>query len=237
MNRFRLPRRLESWFARISALTVCVTLLFAPGPVDAGDNPEQELIDQARLTVEAFTTHPDMKETLRELGPQTRALFIVPDFARWGFVVGGGGGKGVLIVREPRTGFWSQPIFYNVSSLTVGAQVGAEVSEIIVVVRSQKGVEEFYGTGFKLGAGAGLATGPTGTGTSVHGLDADMVAYARKKGIFGGVALGGALVNIAADANRAYYGEPATPRDIVEGSVGNPRSLDLRDAASKLIKE
>ena len=110
------------------------------------------------------------------------------------------------------------------------------MSEIIVVVRSKKGVEEFYGTGFKLGAGAGLASGPTGTGTSVHGLDADMLAYARKKGVFGGIALGGALVNIAADANGAYYGQPATPQDILEGMVGNPRSLDLRNAARKMIE-
>lgn len=236
MNRLRLPRGRESWFGRIPALVLFATLLFAPVQVHAGDNPEQELIDQARLTVEAFTTEPNMKETLRELGPQARALFIVPDFARWGFVVGGGGGKGLLIVREPNTGFWSQPIFYSVGSLTVGAQVGAAVSEIIVVVKSEKAVEDFYSGGFTLGAGAGLAAGPTGTGTSVHGLDADMLAYARKKGVFGGITLGGALVNIAADANRAHYGQPATPRDIVKGDVSNPRSLDLRDAARKLVE-
>jgi len=236
MNRFRLLRRRERWFARIPALTVCAALLFAPVPMHASDNPEQELIDQARVTVEAFTADPEMDETLRKLGPQARALFIVPDFARWGFVVGGGGGKGLLIVREPRTGFWSQPIFYNVGSLTVGVQVGADVSEIIVVVTSEKGLEDFYSGGFKLGASAGLARGPTGTGTSMHGLNADMVAYARKKGIFGGVALGGALINTAADANRAYYGQHATPQDILEGKVVNPRSLDLRNVARKMIE-
>ncbi|WP_455379498.1 lipid-binding SYLF domain-containing protein [Petrachloros mirabilis] len=208
-----------------------------PVPTGAADSPQQELVDQARATVEVFTADSEMREALRELGPQARALFIVPDFARWGFVVGGGGGKGVLIVRELRTGFWSQPIFYNVSSLTVGAQVGADVSEIIVVVISEKGVEDFYGGEFKLGAGTGLAKGPSGKGTSVHGLDADMLAYARNKGVFGGIAVGGALINIAEDANNHYYGEPTTPRDIVEGKVGNPRSLDLRNAASKLIKQ
>lgn len=211
-----------------------VTLI--PPYAGAADSPQQQLVDQARATVEAFTTDPEMKKTLRELGSQARALFIVPDFARWGFVVGGGGGKGLLIVREPHTGFWSQPIFYSVGSLSVGAQVGAEVSEIIVVVKSEKGVEDFYSGGFKLGAGAGLAAGPAGKGTSVHGLAADKLAYARKKGVFGGIVLGGALVNIAEDANRAYYGSPTTPREIIEGKVANPRSLDLRNTARRLFE-
>lgn len=62
-----------------------------------------------------------------------------------------------------------------------------------------------------------------------------MLAYARKNGVFGGFAVGGALINLAADANHAYYGESVTPRDIVKGNVGNPRSLNLRNAASELI--
>ena len=207
--------------------------------VQAGsvDNPQRQLVDQARATVEAFTSDPGLKEALTELGPQARALFILPDFVRWGFVVGGGTGKGILMVRGEKTGRWSQPVFFNVSALNLGAQVGADVSEIIVVIRTQKALEQFYGTSFKLGAGAGLAKGPTGEGTSVHGVGGDMVAYARKKGAFAGAALGGALVSVAEDANRAYYAEQATPRDIVEGKVVNPRSLDLRNAASKLINK
>lgn len=64
-----------------------------------------------------------------------------------------------------------------------------------------------------------------------------MVAYARKRGVFAGAALGSALVSVAADANRAYYVEQVTPRDIVGGRVVNPRSLDLRNAAAKLINK
>jgi lipid-binding SYLF domain-containing protein len=215
---------------------LCAIVILIPALAAAADSSQQQLVDQARATVEAFTADADMKEALRELGPQTRALFIVPDFSRWGFVVGGGGGQGLLTVREPRTGFWSQPVFYNVGSLNIGVQIGADVSEIIVVVRSDKAVEDFYSGGFKLGASTGLAKGPSGKGVSVHGLDADMLAYARKKGVFGGVALGGALINIASDANRLYYKEPAAPRDIIEGKVSNPRSLDLRNAARKMIE-
>jgi lipid-binding SYLF domain-containing protein len=63
-----------------------------------------------------------------------------------------------------------------------------------------------------------------------------MLAYARKKGLYVGVALGGALITVAENASGVYYGRSATPREIIEGGVGNPRSLELRHAASQLIK-
>ena len=224
---------------RVAGIVGCalwaMTMLL-PGWASAAFNPQQELVDEAKATVEAFNTDAGTKEALRKLGPEARAIFILPDFFRWGFLVGGASGRGLLIVRDEQTGRWSQPVFYDVASMNIGAQVGTDVSEIIVVVRSKKGVEQFYGAGFKLGASAGLATGPTGTGTSTHGLNADMVAYARKKGLFAGVALGGAVVTVAESANGAYYGRSATPREIIEGSVTNPRSLDLGHATRKLFE-
>ena len=222
--------------AGIVGCALCVLIILVPVSASAANSPQQELVDQAEATVEAFTADAGMKEALRELAPEVRAVFILPDFFRWGFLVGGASGKGLLIVRDEKTGQWSQPVFYNVASMNIGAQVGADVSEIIVVVRSKKGVEQFYSSGFKLGAGAGLAAGPTGTGTSAHGLNADMLAYARKKGLFAGVALGGAVVTVAESANGGYYGRSATPREIVEGGVGNPRSLELCHATRNLFE-
>ena len=222
--------------AGIVACTLCVLTILLPASASAVYSPQQDLVDEAGATVDAFTTDAGMKEALRELGPEVRAVFILPDFFRWGFLVGGASGRGLLVVRDEKTGLWSQPVFYNVASMNIGAQVGADVSEIIVVVRSKKGVEQFYGSGFKLGAGAGVAAGPTGTGTSAHGLKADMLAYARKKGLFVGVALGGAVVTVAESANGAYYGRSATPREIIEGSVTNPRSLELGHATRKLFE-
>lgn len=212
-----------------------ITVLL-PVWASASVSPQQELVDEAGATVEAFTTDAEIKKMLRQPAQGVRALFILPDFFRWGFLVGGASGNGLLIVRDEKTGLWSQPVFYNVASMNVGAQVGADVSEIIVVVRSKKGVEQFYGSGFKLGASVGLAAGPTGTGTAAHGLNADMRAYARKKGLFVGVALGGAMITVAENANGAYYGRSVTPREIIKGSVSNPRSVDLRNATRKLFE-
>ena len=198
---------------------------------------QQQLVEKARFTLENFTADPGLKDSLRELSKEARAMFIVPQLLRGAFVFGGAGGSGVLLVREEKTGNWSQPVFYTIGSASFGLQIGGDASELVLVVRSQKGLEEFYRSDFKLGANVGIAAGPVGGGASVHGIAADIIAYARKKGAYAGMALDGAWVAVSDESNRAYYGQPVRPVDIVvKGSVSNPKSLDLRASAAKLMK-
>ncbi|GKS59377.1 hypothetical protein YTPLAS18_29040 [Nitrospira sp.] len=223
---------------RAPEMVLLLALLVHVSPVvgHAADRAQQQMVDQARATLEAFTADPKMKTVFHELAPQAKALLILPDYFRWGLVVGGASGTGVLMVREEHTGYWSQPAFYNVSSLNLGPQVGANVSEIVVVIRSDQVVRDFYEANFKLGGSAGLAAGSSGKGTSAHGIPAEVVAYARETGLFAGVAFGGALVTIGEHANGTYYGKPVSPRDIIEGRVKNPGTSALREAARALLE-
>lgn len=198
---------------------------------------QQQLVDKAKMTLEGFTADAGLKGSLKQLGEDAKGLFIVPQFMRGAFMFGGAGGSGVLIARDEKTGKWSDPLFYNIGSASFGLQVGADVSEIVMVVRTQKGLEQFYTNDFKLGANVGVAVGPVGAGTSAKGMTADVVAYAKKKGAFAGIALDGSMVTISNDSNKAYYGKEVRPTDvIVKKEVGNPKSLDLREAAEKLLK-
>ena len=166
-----------------------VTLAFSAEAV-----AQQQLVDKAQLTLEAFASDPQLKDQLKGLSKDARALFIVPQFMRGAFIFGGAGGSGVLIARDEKTGRWGDPVFYNIGSASFGAQIGADVSEMVLVVRTPKGLEEFFTNDFKLGAKAGMATGPVGAGMSVQGIAADIVSYARQKGAFAGMALDGAFV-------------------------------------------
>jgi len=198
---------------------------------------QQRLVDKARLTLLAFAADPGLQAALREWTPETRALFIVPQFLRGAFVFGGAGGSGLLLVRNEKTGNWGDPVFYTIGSASFGLQVGGDVSEIVLLVRTTKGLEEFYHSDFKLGANAGMAIGPVGEGASVHGLAADIIAYAKKKGVFAGIAINGAFVAVADEANEAYYGRPVRPTDIaIKQSAYNPQSLDLRNTATTVMK-
>jgi lipid-binding SYLF domain-containing protein len=222
----------------LASIVLAVFVGMMPAPAGSGDFAEQQLlVDKAKLTLEAFTADPSLKDALRDLGPQAKALFVIPQFMRGAFIFGGAGGSGVLLVREDKTGKWSQPVFYNIGSASFGLQVGGDVSEIVLVVRTKKGLEEFYLNDFKLGANTGMAVGPVGGGASVHGIAADIVSYAKKKGVFAGIAVEGATVTVSNDSNTAYYGKAVRPTDIIlKGDVSNPKSLPLREAATKLMK-
>jgi len=209
----------------------------ATSALAADATEQQQLVDKAKMTVEAFATDPGVGPATREMKGEAKALFIVPQFLRGAFVFGGAGGSGVLMVRDEKTKQWSEPAFYTIGSASFGLQIGGDVSEMIFVVRNQKGLEEFYRTDFKLGADASMAVGPVGEGAHAKGITADLVAYAKKKGAFVGMAVDGSTIAVSDDSNAAYYSKPVRPTDIiVKHSVSNPKSADLRNAAGKLMQ-
>jgi lipid-binding SYLF domain-containing protein len=166
---------------------------------------------------------------------KAKGLFIVPQLLRGAFVFGGTGGSGILLVRDAESGEWSQPAFYNIGAVSFGLQAGADMSELIIVVRTQKGLEEFYRTDFKLGADVGVSIGPLGSSAAMEGISADLVSFGRTKGAFMGMALNGALIAVSDDSNAAYYGKPVRPSEIVvKKAVSNPGSADVRRAMDEM---
>lgn len=228
---------LSANIGRSGVIMALLSMLFASPTFAADAAAQQQLVDKAQLTLEAFASDSQLRDQFKQLRKEARALFIIPQFMRGAFIFGGAGGSGVLIARDEKTGKWGDPVFYNIGSASFGAQIGADVSEMVLVVRTRKGLEEFFTNDFKLGANAGMATGPVGAGMSAQGIAADIVSYARQKGAFAGMALDGAFVSVSNDSNQAYYGKPVRPTDIiVKKEIGNPKSLQLRAAAEKLMK-
>ncbi|MET0516679.1 MAG: lipid-binding SYLF domain-containing protein [Nitrospiraceae bacterium] len=218
---------------------VFVSVLLMAIPMRAEDPSEQQLlVDKARITLDRFRDDPGMKDFLQEISGDSRGLFIMPEFMRGAFVIGGAGGRGVLLVRQEGAEQWRGPIFYTVASASFGLQAGADITEVVLVIKTQKGVEEFYKRNFKLGLNAGMAVGPVGSGSSVHGIKADMVSYGLKKGAFVGIAADGALMTVSDDWNAAYYGKQLGPSDIIMKQEGNnPASQDLHRAATSLMPQ
>lgn len=209
----------------------------ATSAVAADASEQQQLVEKAKMTVDAFAVDPGVGPATREMKGEAKALFIVPQLMRGAFVFGGAGGSGVLLVRDEKTRKWSEPVFYTIGSASFGLQIGADVSEMIFVVRNQKGLEEFYRNDFKLGADASMAVGPVGEGAHAKGITADLVSYAKKQGAFVGMAMDGSIIAVSDESNTAYYGKPVRPTDIVvKQSVSNPKSADLRNAAMKLMQ-
>lgn len=203
-------------------------------PVSASD--QQALVDRARITFESFMADPNMT-WLQENLHTAKGLVIVPSLLKAGFIFGGSGGSGVLIVPDAKTGNWSQPAFYTIGSVTFGLQIGGEAAEVIMYARTQKAVDRMLTSRLKFGGDTSISVGPVGAGAKAN-VVADILSFSRSKGAFAGLSLEGAVVSVRDKWNSNYYGKPVSPVDIlVKNAVSNPGSAELREAVAKAAKK
>lgn len=175
---------------------------------------------------------PD-KAIPQDLLREAKAIAVVPDVIKAGFVFGGRRGEGLVSIKSP-DGTWSNPSFITLTGGSVGFQAGVSATDVILVFRTQRGVNGIVDGKFTIGADASAAAGPVGR-TAHASTDAQMKAeiysYSRSRGLFAGVALDGSALRIDQDANAAVYGAGITPRRIFEGGVTNVPGpvVDFRD--------
>jgi len=206
-------------------------VIFA-NPTTATEPVEQQgLVDKARVTFENFMVDKqNFGEWFRKNLHEAKGLLIVPTLLKGGYILGGSGGTGVLVVKDAKTGLWSQPAFYRMGSVTFGLLIGGEAAEVIMMVRTQKAVDKLLTSSFKLGGDASIAAGPVGGGAK-SSVMTDIISYARSKGAYAGVSLEGGMIMTWPKWNQAYYGQAVTPVEIlVEKSVSNPGATQLIEA-------
>jgi len=222
---------------RIIGILVMATLLVAgiSGPARASDAMDaRHLVEKATITLNDFDKAKDMS-AFRDLLKDAKGVFISPQILKGAFVVGASGGSGVFMVRDATTGEWSQPAFYTIGAASFGLQIGGEASEVVLLAMTDRGVSALLSDSVKLGADVGVAAGPVGVGASAAtaNLSADILSFARSKGLFAGISLDGAVVKVRDSLNNAYYGAMVTPTDIlVKRTVMNRHSERLISAIS-----
>ena len=211
---------------------VAVTLIGA-WPAGAASDIEkpEELVAASLVSFNNMSADPNMTWFRNNIG-SAKAILIYPRVIRAGFIFGGSGGSGALLQKDDKSGVWSYPAFFTMGSGSFGLQAGVDFAEVVMLVMTQKGMDSMLSTSFKLGADASVAAGPVGAG--VKAQLADILVFSRSKGVFGGVAVEGAVIKPRDQWNSAYYGKPVRTVDItIRRSVGNPGADDLRLAVAK----
>ncbi len=185
----------------------------------------QVVVENANRTFMHFVMDPNMVWFRNNLD-NARGLLIVPKLGRGGFIIGGSGGRGLLLGRDSETGNWSQPAFYTMGSASIGLQIGGELSEVIFMIMSNRGLDAMLSTKAQLGADMSVAAGPVGTGT--RAATADVLSFARSKGAFAGLTVEGSIINPDDARNTAYYSEAVRPLDIlIRRKVYNTHASEL----------
>jgi len=202
----------------LTALWILLSLCPAAG--HAADLTElEEIVDEARLTFARFAGHPNLT-WFQDRTREASAVFIAPRVTRAGYLFGASWGTGVLLVRDPSTGRWSEPAFYSVTGASFGLQIGVLTSEIVAVATNSDAADEMLDGAFTLGVSGVVGIGRMGGGiggsietTSGTGV----VTLSTTTGLFAGAAVGATLVLVRDGANELYYGQPVAPADLTEG--------------------
>src|SRR5260221_1612602 len=171
----------------LDVLALCDTFAGPPGARAAPRAvPEQRgLVNPPRAT---FRRLGDLSE-FREHEREARGYLIVPRAWRVGLIFGGSGGRGVLVTRG-RTGEWNGPSFYTVGTASFGLQAGVDVSDIVVLVMTQRGMNALLSPSLRLGMDASVAAGPAGRrARRPPRPDTDFIYFKRAPGLLARVSL------------------------------------------------
>ncbi|MFC3123960.1 lipid-binding SYLF domain-containing protein [Pseudoroseomonas globiformis] len=208
--------------------------LLSPRPAQA-QAEQQAVVDRSTLAVQELlgpNTAQQPNDAVSLLR-RARAVMVCPQVFRAGFIFGGQGGDCVLVARDG-AGSWSSPAFYGLGSGSIGFQIGVQDAMIMMVILTNKGLSALMDSQFKIGADASIAVAVIGggiAGATTAAVGADIVTFAKTRGLYAGISLDGSLLSARSEWNRAYYGQGYGARQIViDMAAYNPGADPLRAA-------
>ncbi|WP_051608954.1 lipid-binding SYLF domain-containing protein [Fodinicurvata fenggangensis] len=216
------------------ALTLMAALLQQVATAAADQRQDAEdIVIKAETTLKSMLRDPEQGELANYIR-QAEAVLIFPRLLKGGFIIGAEGGNGLLVVKGDDDE-WSSPAFYTLASGSIGLQIGGQVSEAVFTVMNKGAVQSILNDQVKFGGDVSVALGPMGKGlgaSTTTNMDADMLAFSRTEGLFGGGALEGAGMFRKDGLNAAYYDAAGVePQQIViDRRYHNPQADGLREA-------
>ncbi len=241
--RATMPGRCRNFFTRapaagrsLAVLAFCLLLLFLGSPARAQVDQEKT-VNNALSTVERMKTDENFQQSFQNDLKKARAVLIVPDLYKGGFILGGQYGNGVLLAHLP-DGSWGYPAFYTMEGGSLGLQIGLASNSIMFIINSDKGLHAILANQFKFGADAGITFVIVGAGlgaSTTSNMGADITAISLSGvGLYGGLSLEGTALSPRESWDAAYYGQNLSSRAIIlDNTASNPQADRLRDILAR----
>ncbi len=198
----------------------------AQNPAPTSRTMGKEARDAADQVTKATDVVRQMEQDsgMRKVLQQAQGIFIVPEYGRAALGIGAAGGEGVLLVKHG--GKWSDPAFYNIGGVSIGAQAGAEGGAIAMILHNQKAVNSFMkNNNWSLDADAGLTLVNWSKKAQASTGKGDVTVWADTEGLLGDLAISVTDITFDEDDAAAYYGKQVAVRDIMDGKVRAPRQV------------
>jgi len=204
-------------------LTLTLMLCFVAGSVAlSAANKEQERLENCGVVMHEVL---DIADNIpQELLEKAECVIVIPSMTKIALGIGGSYGRGAMVCRTGKTfnGPWGAPAMYSLEGGSVGFQLGAESTDVVLLVMNNRGVDALLDSKVKLGAGVSAAAGPKGRNLEAStdaSMRAEILSYSRSRGLFAGVSLEGTSLRSDDDANREVYGRKLTARRIIRGKA------------------
>ncbi len=202
---------------RYLSLAVFVVLSSA---VLGAQNKEQDRLENCGVVMQEILDVPD--NIPQELLDKAECAIVIPSMTKIAMGIGGSYGRGAMVCRSGETfnGPWGAPAMYAIEGGSFGLQLGAESTDVVLLVMNKRGVDALLSSQVKLGANASAAAGPKGRTVEAStdaSMRAEILSYSRARGLFAGVSLDGTSLRPDNDATEEVYGRKMTARSIVTG--------------------
>ena len=202
-----------------TSVIICLFALAVAFPANAATREEKRVAD-ATDVLDQLLRIPEQAIPPTLLS-RAYAVAIIPNVVKIGFGLGARRGKGILVVRQDDSS-WSNPAFVTLTGGSIGWQIGAQSTDVVLVFKTRKGVEGIDNGKMTLGADASIAAGPVGRQASAATdieFQAEVVSYSRNRGLFAGISFEGAGVTMDRKANVEFYNDTTlTPAQIFVSS-------------------
>ena len=221
--------RWSLWFIPFLLLLVTACAEYDKNPAVAS----RDVLRRATSAVDDFRTHSEMREVFPQL-QNAVGVVVLPRLIKAGFIGGGEGGTGVMVARRA-DGTWGYPAFYTLGSASIGLQLGIQDTAVMMVIRNRGALTALVEQQAKFGGDVGftlVVAGKGVEGATTTAAGQDVIAYALPiLGLYGGFTLEGGVLARRLDLNEGFYGQAATPQDILFNErVRNPEADALRNA-------
>jgi lipid-binding SYLF domain-containing protein len=210
----------------VKRLLIYPVLLLAAAQIAVASDRADDVArtEKAAQVLKEVMEAPD-KGIPHDLLETAKCIAIIPGDKKFAFIFGGSYGRGVATCRTGHG--WSAPMFIAIDGGSVGYQIGGSSTDIILLFMNDQALHSLLSDKFKLGVDASVAAGPVGRDAAASTdlkLNAEILSYSRTKGVFAGVSLDGAVVQVDKSGDQALYGDNVDTHGILDGEVRIPAS-------------
>jgi len=214
-------------FRRYLTIAVCLAvgsgIIVSAQDKDKKDtNHEQRRLAECGVVMSEVLNVPD--NVPQEVLDKAECVIVIPGMTKVALGIGGSYGRGAMVCRSGKAfkGIWGSPAMYAIEGGSFGLQLGAESTDVVLMVMNPRGVDALLSSKVKLGGEASAAAGPKGrhveASTDVS-MRAEILSYSRSRGLFAGISLNGTSLRPDDDATEQVYGRKITAREIITGTT------------------